>query len=180
MLGLDWTELALIAVVAVVVIGPKDLPDAVRSIAKGIQKLRRMAGEFQGQVDEVVREAKLEDVRNQINDIRNFNVRDIVEKEVDRDGSLRKTFSEDPLREAFDTRPPVHGAEVTPPPVAAPAADPPRAEAPAFIPPGATPPIAAEPMATPVAPPAPEAAPAFVPPAAEAKPPTGTPAGTAT
>ncbi|MGG5885585.1 Sec-independent protein translocase protein TatB [Falsiroseomonas sp. HC035] len=200
MLGLDWTELALIAVVAVVVIGPKDLPDAVRSIAKGIQKLRRMAGEFQGQVDEVVREAKLEDVRNQINDIRNFNVRDIVEKEVDRDGSLRKTFSEDPLREAFDTRPPVHGAEVTPPPASAPASAPvtepvtdaPRAEAPpfvppAFIPPGATPPVMAEPLAAPIAPqaqpiapPAPEAAPAFVPPAAEAKPPTGTPAGTAT
>lgn len=135
MLGLDWTELALIAVVAVVVIGPKDLPDAVRGIAKGIQKLRRMAGEFQGQVDEVVREAKLEDVRNQINEIRSFNVRDIVEKEIDKDGSIRKTFTEDPignpLRDAFspasDMPPPVHGAEVTPPP--------PAGEAPTFGPP---------------------------------------------
>jgi sec-independent protein translocase protein TatB len=159
MLGLDWTELALIAVVAVVVIGPKDLPDAVRSIAKGIQKLRRMAGEFQGQVDEVVREAKLEDVRNQINDIRNFNVRDIVEKEVDRDGSLRKTFNEDPLRDAFATPPPVHGAE-----------------APAFIPPDVTAPHV--PAASHAAAPPP----AFVPPEAEAKPPApapGAPAGTA-
>jgi sec-independent protein translocase protein TatB len=190
MLGLDWTELALIAVVAVVVIGPKDLPDAVRSIAKGIQKLRRMAGEFQGQVDEVVREAKLEDVRNQINDIRNFNVRDIVEKEVDRDGSLRKTFTEDPLRDAFATPPPVHGAEVTPPPVAPPAPDLPRAEAPAFIPPGAAPPLAGPaPPPGPATAPVPQAvpAPAFVPPAAEAGPttppasnPAGTPAGTAT
>jgi sec-independent protein translocase protein TatB len=181
MLGLDWTELALIAVVAVVVIGPKDLPDAVRGIAKGIQKLRRMAGEFQGQVDEVVREAKLEDVRNQINEIRSFNVRDIVEKEVDRDGSLRKTFAEDPLRDAFrDTPPPVHGAVVTPPPAAADAPGPdlprpevPRMEAPAFIPPDVAPPAAAS-----------VATPAFVPPEAEAKPastiPTGTPAGTAT
>jgi sec-independent protein translocase protein TatB len=162
MLGLDWTELALIAVVAVVVIGPKDLPDAVRSIAKGIQKLRRMAGEFQGQVDEVVREAKLEDVRNQINDIRNFNVRDIVDKEIDRDGTLRKTFTEDPLRDAFrDTPPPVQGAEVTPPPVTPPAAASPRAEAPAFIPPDVAPPIMAQA-------PEPAPAPAFVPP--EAKP----------
>jgi sec-independent protein translocase protein TatB len=178
MLGLDWTELALIAVVAVVVIGPKDLPDAVRSIAKGIQKLRRMAGEFQGQVDEVVREAKLEDVRNQINDIRNFNVRDIVEKEVDRDGSLRKTFNEDPLRDAFATPPPVHGAEVTPPPPAAhaPAPDAPRPEAPAFIPPDVTAPHV--PAASHAAAPPP----AFVPPEAEAKPPApapGAPAGTA-
>jgi sec-independent protein translocase protein TatB len=176
MLGLDWTELALIAVVAVVVIGPKDLPDAVRGIAKGIQKLRRMAGEFQGQVDEVVREAKLEDVRNQINDIRNFNMRDIVEKEIDKDGSIRKTFTEDPignpLRDAFqDTPPPVHGAEVTPPPVSADAGAAPAVAAPAFIPPGVAPPPAAyaaapstpEPQAAVTAPPAP-AAPAFVPP----------------
>ncbi|MGX9962703.1 Sec-independent protein translocase protein TatB [Roseomonas sp. F4] len=181
MLGLDWTELALIAVVAVVVIGPKDLPDAVRGIAKGIQKLRRMAGEFQGQVDEVVREAKLEDVRNQINEIRSFNVRDIVEKEIDKDGSLRKTFTEDPignpLRDAFqDTPPPVHGAEVTPPPVSSDPGASPSVAAPAFIPPGVTPPpVSSSPAAMAAAPSTPEpsaavtapsapAAPAFVPP----------------
>jgi sec-independent protein translocase protein TatB len=149
MLGLDWTELALIAVVAVVVIGPKDLPDAVRGVAKGIQKLRRMAGDLQTQLDEVVREAKLEDVRNQINEIRNFDFRSVVEKEIDKDGSLRKTFTEDPignpLRDAFDKPASVHGAEVTPPPAAAdgdlagPAAPPmpeaTRPEAPAFVPP---------------------------------------------
>ncbi len=157
MLGLDWTELALIAVVAVVVIGPKDLPDAVRGIAKGIQKLRRMAGEFQGQVDEVVREAKLDDVRNSINEIRNFNVRDIVEKEIDKDGSLRKTFNENPignpLKDAFDTSSSastMHGAVVTPPPAAP---EPPAM--PDFVPPNTLPPL----------PPLPE------PPAASAEPP---------
>ena len=163
MLGLDWTELALIAVVAVVVIGPKDLPEAVRGIAKGIQKLRRMAGEFQGHVDEVVREAKLEDVRNTISEIRNFDLKSVVEKEVDRDGSLRKTFTEDPLRDAF--APSGSGAAVTPPPTGAPGAawtPPPVVEAPAFIPPGTLPPL-------PEPPPAPAAAvpPAFVPPSAE-------------
>jgi sec-independent protein translocase protein TatB len=175
MLGLDWTELALIAVVAVVIIGPKDLPDAVRGIAKGLQKLRRMAGEFQGQVDEVVREAKLDDVRNQINEIRSFNVRDMVEKEIDKDGSIRKTFTEDPignpLRDAFapsaDMPPPLHGAEVTPPPAeAAPAAGPPAPAfiPPAFIPPGAIPPPAPVLASQPTPPPAPVSAPAFVPP----------------
>ena len=189
MLGLDWTELALIAVVAVVIIGPKDLPDAVRGIAKGIQKLRRMAGEFQGQVDEVVREAKLEDVRNQINEIRSFNVRDMVEKEIDRDGSIRKTFTEDPignpLRDAFspsaDIPPPVHGAEVTPPPQGdrtaegdktasspafgppAPAMAAPASPAPVSVPPAFIPPGATPPPA-PVAAAQPAPAPAFVPP----------------
>ena len=127
MLGLDWTELALIAVVAVVVIGPKDLPEAVRGVAKGIQKLRRMAGEFQGQVDEVVREAKLDDVRNQINEIRNFDFKSVVEKEIDKDGDLRKTFTEDPignpLKDAFSTTS-TSGATVTPPPPPPPPAAP--------------------------------------------------------
>ncbi len=158
MLGLDWTELALIAVVAVVVIGPKDLPEAVRGVAKGIQKLRRMAGEFQTQVDEVVREAKLEDVRSQINEIRNFDIRSVVEKEVDKDGSLRKTFTEDPignpLKDAWDSSPPETGAIVTPPPAAeAPAA--PGPAAPAFVPPGVAASV-----------PPPPVPPAFVPPAA--------------
>jgi sec-independent protein translocase protein TatB len=168
MLGLDWTELALIAVVAVVVIGPKDLPEAVRGIAKGIQKLRAMAGQFQGQLDEVVREAKLEDVRNQINEIRNFDFRSVVEKEIDKDGSIRKTFTEDPignpLRDAFEDRPAAPpGATVTPPPephvatsgegAAAPDTPPPSI-APAFVPPGVAaatpPPIPAAPPQAPV------------------------------
>ena len=167
MLGLDWTELALIAVVAVVVIGPKDLPEAVRGVAKGIQKLRRMAGEFQTQVDEVVREAKLEDVRSQINEIRNFDIRSVVEKEVDKDGSLRKTFTEDPignpLKDAWDSSPAETGAIVTPPPAAEPAAPPASAPqgAPAFVPPGVA---ASVPPPPPM--PAPQAPPAFVPPAA--------------
>ncbi|MFC7735649.1 Sec-independent protein translocase protein TatB [Roseomonas sp. GCM10028921] len=98
MFDLAWSEIALIAVVAVVVIGPKDLPDAVRGVARGIQKLRRMAGEFQGHLDEVVREAKLEDVRDQIRDIRNFDLKSTIEKAVDEDGSITRTFRDDPFR----------------------------------------------------------------------------------
>lgn len=170
MLGLDWTELALIAVVAVVVIGPKDLPEAVRGIAKGIQKLRRMAGEFQGHVDEVVREAKLEDVRNQINEIRNFDFKSVVEKEIDKDGALRKTFTEDPignpLKDAFSSdASSSSGAIVTPPPGAAATPPPPPPQAPAFIPPGTLPPLPSS-VAPPPVPAAP--APAFVPPATPA------------
>jgi sec-independent protein translocase protein TatB len=189
MLGLDWTELALIAVVAVVVIGPKDLPGAVRGIAQGLQKLRRMAGEFQGQLDEVVREAKLEDVRNQINEIRNFDFRSAVERELDKDGSLRRTFTEDPignpLRDAFqDPPPPAHGATVTPPPAAAPAAAAPSSApspappaAPAFVPPGVA--AAMPPAGLSVAPPpAPAADPMAAPSAAPAAAPAPAPGGT--
>lgn len=98
MFDLAWSEIALIAVVALVVIGPKDLPDAIRGLARGIQKLRRMAGEFQTHVDEMVREAKLDEVRDQINQFRNFDLKGEIERAVDSDGSIRKTFEEDPLR----------------------------------------------------------------------------------
>src|SRR4051794_35172279 len=109
MFDLAWSEIALIGVVALVVIGPKDLPEAIRGVARGISKLRRMASEFQGQADELVREANLDEVRNSINEIRNFNIRDEFTKAVDKDGSIRKTFTEDPLKTDY-------GAPYTPPP----------------------------------------------------------------
>ena len=104
MFDLAWSEIALIAVVALVVIGPKDLPEAIRGVAKGIQKLRRMAGEFQSHADELVREAKLEDVRNTISDIRKFDIKGHLEKAVDGDGSVRKAF-QDPMMDSGYTPP---------------------------------------------------------------------------
>ncbi|QDJ09997.1 Sec-independent protein translocase protein tatB [Roseomonas mucosa] len=98
MFDLAWSEIAVIVVVAIVVIGPKDLPDTIRTVAKGIGKLRRMAGELQGHLDEVVREAKLEDVRDQIRDIRNFDIKGEIQRTVDKDGSLRSAFNDDPFR----------------------------------------------------------------------------------
>lgn len=166
MFGLDWSELALIAVVAVVIIGPKDLPEAVRGVARFIQKMRRMAGQFQGQVDEVVREAKLEDVRNQINEIRSFDFKSVVEKEIDKDGSLRQTFTEDPIGNPLKDAWKDHGtggATVTPPPAAAS----PAPAAPAFVPPGTPAPPAPPPLFAEGLPPEPPPTPtpAFVPPA---------------
>ena len=70
MLDIGWTELLLIAVVAVVVIGPKELPEALRTLGRTLNKLRRMAGEFQGQFNQALREANLEDVKKDFDDIR--------------------------------------------------------------------------------------------------------------
>lgn len=70
MFNFGWTELLLIAVVAIVVIGPKELPETLRGLGRGINKLRRMAGEFQGQFNEALREANLEDVKKEFDAIR--------------------------------------------------------------------------------------------------------------
>jgi len=97
MFDFAWSEIALIGVVALIAIGPKDMPAAIKAIAGVVKKARRMAGEFQTHVDEMMREADLHEVREQINEIRNFDIRGEVEKAVDADGSLRATFASNPL-----------------------------------------------------------------------------------
>ena len=94
MFDFAWTEIALIGIVALIAIGPKDLPVAIKAVAAMIRKARRMASEFQGHVDEMVREADLHEVRDQFNQLRSFNVKDQIAKAVDADGSLRATIDE--------------------------------------------------------------------------------------
>jgi len=196
MLDLAWSEIALIAVVALVVIGPKDLPDAIKGVAKGIQTLRRKVGEFQQQADELVREAKLDDVRNQIqdvrntiSDIRNFDIKGEIEKHVDGDGTVRKAF-DDPMKDSWTPpapyEPPVpeNAPAFVPPDVARWQAPPPpplppveAAPAPAFVPPAeAGPGAAPAPLPAAAAPPPAERAPVAMPHAEPASKPAAAPA----
>src|ERR1700761_2052638 len=97
MFDFAWSEIAVIAAVALVVIGPKDLPIALRAISGFVKKARRMAGEFQTHVDEMMRDADLKDVKDSLNQIRNFDFRGTVEKAIDPDYSLRNTFAGNPM-----------------------------------------------------------------------------------
>jgi sec-independent protein translocase protein TatB len=69
MFGMGWSELMVIAVVALVVVGPKDLPRLMRSFGHYASKLRRMAGEFQHQFENAMREAELEEARKAIESV---------------------------------------------------------------------------------------------------------------
>lgn len=69
MFDVGWTELVLIAVVAVVVIGPKDLPRVMRYIGQWTGKMKRMSREFQNQFNEALRETELDSVRKDIEQI---------------------------------------------------------------------------------------------------------------
>jgi len=100
MFDFAWSEIALIAVVAMIAIGPKDMPVAMRAVTGWVKKARRMAAEFQTHVDEMMREADLSEVRNSINEIRQFDFRTEVEKAIDPDGSIRDTFASNPLEPA--------------------------------------------------------------------------------
>jgi sec-independent protein translocase protein TatB len=63
--GIGWTELLLIAAVAIVVVGPKDLPILMRTIGRFIGKARSLAREFQESFEEIAREAELEELRKE-------------------------------------------------------------------------------------------------------------------
>jgi sec-independent protein translocase protein TatB len=69
MFGLGWGEMVVIGIVALIAIGPKELPTVLRSAGQWIGKIRRMANEFQGQFQEAIREAELTDLKKHAEDI---------------------------------------------------------------------------------------------------------------
>ena len=66
MFDFSWGEVMVIGGVALIVIGPKDLPKALRTVGNMVAKVRRMAGEFQSQFNEAMREAELDEVRKDL------------------------------------------------------------------------------------------------------------------
>jgi len=97
MFDFAWSEFALIGIVAMILIGPKDMPAAIRAVKDVVRKARSMAAEFQTHVDDMVREADLKEVRDSINEIRNFDLQAEIERSVDADGTIREALSTDPL-----------------------------------------------------------------------------------
>jgi sec-independent protein translocase protein TatB len=73
MLDVGWPELLVIAIVLIVVVGPKDLPPMLRAFGKMTARLRTMAGEFRSQFDDALKEADLDDVRKTISDAQRLN-----------------------------------------------------------------------------------------------------------
>ena len=69
MFEIGWSELLLIAVVALIAIGPKELPTVLRTLGQWMSKLRRMASEFQSQFQEVMREAEMADLKKQVDEM---------------------------------------------------------------------------------------------------------------
>jgi sec-independent protein translocase protein TatB len=69
MFDISWTEFLLIAIVALVFIGPKELPAVLRTVGQWTRKIRGMATEFQSQFQEAMREAEMADLKKQVDDI---------------------------------------------------------------------------------------------------------------
>jgi sec-independent protein translocase protein TatB len=69
MFDIGWSELVVIGVVALIAIGPKELPGALRTFGQWMGKVRRMAAEFQGQFQEAMREAEMADIKKQVDEM---------------------------------------------------------------------------------------------------------------
>ncbi|WP_342722109.1 Sec-independent protein translocase protein TatB [Bradyrhizobium sp. B097] len=70
MFDIGWSELVVIAVVALIAIGPKELPGVLRMVGQWMGKARKMASEFQGQFQEAMREAEMADIKKSFDEVR--------------------------------------------------------------------------------------------------------------
>ncbi|MDH3335872.1 MAG: Sec-independent protein translocase protein TatB [Rhodospirillaceae bacterium] len=88
MFDIGWQEIFIIGILALIVVGPKDLPQAVRTISQWVRKARALASEFQGGVNEMIREAELDDIKKQITDVKSFDLQSELEKNIDPNGEI--------------------------------------------------------------------------------------------
>lgn len=167
MLDVGWSELLVIAVILIVVVGPKDLPPMIRAFGKMTARLRRTAGEFRAQFDEALREAELDDLRQSVDEARKLNpatsLRDAINPLRQMGNDIKADLQKATKPDNKSVMPPV---EEKP---AEAAATPVLPEVPATL--VGTPPEISQPapVATPAASPAPVAAPVATPDSAVAE-----------
>lgn len=159
MFDIAWSELMVIAVIALVVIGPKDLPKAIFALGKWVRKARVVAREFQTHIDDMMRETELDELRKEALKTRDLNIKKMMEDTIDPKGEVGKAFD----AKEFDVGLNGHAGS-TPEP------DLPQAPTPAAPavtdsvgPAGAPSPITTSPITTEPAPPAPVPQPAPAP-----------------
>jgi sec-independent protein translocase protein TatB len=103
MFDIGWSEMAVIMLVALVVIGPKDLPRLARTLGQWAAKGRAMAREFQRSLEDMAREAELDDVKREIEKVGRIDIKKSIEKTIDPTGDLGRAF--DPTRSASSKAP---------------------------------------------------------------------------
>jgi sec-independent protein translocase protein TatB len=82
MFDIGWTEMLVIAIIMIVVVGPKDLPRMLRTFGKTTAKLRSMAGDFQKQFNEALKEAELDEVKKSVDTLRGLNPTAEIKKQL--------------------------------------------------------------------------------------------------
>lgn len=94
MFDIGWSEMLIIGVVVLVVLGPKELPHALKTFSHWMRAARKLGAEFQSGVNEIVREAELEDAKKELQKISSHSISDKIEKAIDPSGDLKKAINE--------------------------------------------------------------------------------------
>ena len=92
MFDIGWSEMAVIMLVALIVIGPKDLPRVARTLGKWVGKGRALAREFQSQLEDMARDAELDKVKSEIEKAGRTDLMRSIERQIDPKGDLKNAF----------------------------------------------------------------------------------------
>ena len=117
-LDIGWSEMAVIVMVALVVIGPKDLPRLAREVGKWTGKARAMARDFQRHLDDMAREADLQDIKAQVDKVSRTSLTDTIRETIDPDRSIQKALDTSDIQKSMT----IEERHFSPPPVASPPA----------------------------------------------------------
>lgn len=125
MLDIGWVELSIIALITILVVGPKEIPRVLRTVTQVMRKVRSMASEFQSGIDDLAREAELDDLKKDIEKTASKDFASELENTIDPTGEVKESVSgiETTLKNDLDdgaaTRNvPESIQETAPPPVA--------------------------------------------------------------
>ena len=102
---IGWPELMLIGVVALVVIGPKDLPAALRVAGFWLRKARMLSREFQSSVEQMIRDAELDEMRQELKKATEFDLEKEFHNTIDPKGELAESMKPPEIPDFFDTTP---------------------------------------------------------------------------
>ena len=94
MFDIGWSEMAVIALIALLVIGPKELPRTMKAVAHWMRKARSLTREFQSGIDEMVREAELEDAKKALDATRGGNLQKTLANAIDPTGDVTEEVRE--------------------------------------------------------------------------------------
>ncbi len=111
---LGWSEILLIGTVALVFIGPKDLPKALRIAGFWVRKARTLSREFQSSIDQMIREAELDEMRQDLKKATEFDLNKEFQNTIDPTGSLAESLRPPELPDFSATAPAPPAADTMP------------------------------------------------------------------
>ena len=119
---LSWSHMLLVLIVALVVVGPKDLPKLMRKMGQWTAKARGMADQFRRSFDEMARQSELDELRKELEELRNTRPLAEVDQQMSQAlagpaVTLNPEPKPEPVQRELDLAPPVEHGEPPPPPV---------------------------------------------------------------